>query len=1305
MSLKYDKALVRQELETYSKERPDADAETLEKKRHELICREALISVWSEHHARFETDGKDIKTYEAELRGSLNAADRESVDQSLYPTQFGKLMEYFTSKDSATAQRYLEFIQKVSAADNTGAYFTRLMKNDYLSLHNTLLDPVTPMQTLGDAYVRGMFAPIPDSTGMRFQGVQGEKDLRQAQLETDSIHLDVPEDMNPSLLTYAVMGEFLQPERLNKVDKKKLFEGSTLPEQVSSSEHIRSGFVENTIVDDDRLNMQYCRILMPEVRRTVQQQMNAHDRDTMLRNVSESFNFLYGISLNFSRGVGSQKYAFCVRHALKAAQAAKEAGIDPATLGMTQEKLARLNFMQKLVDFQAETLKMRKELNAAAEEYYFSGFSEDRDPSQQPELREKLQEITARNLLIKELAADVNTHDLMYSLVSEAGNVSDKMALRPYSPLEKQFRDDPAGMLTRYKEMVHQPQPQKFFQEALERPASRFSSFMSGISVSSNAPMLIPLSDYLGNTQAEFFAKMEDYLQRQPQPQDERTRKALEDMREAFSQVREAAEGVQPNSDWRTVSRLLAPYRRLEQTASNYFDMLPEEKLSHSTEHMESPGAMQGLRAVVKALEARHLSVPENLETSNKLLFDALAETAEQSGFMRAFGALSDLSSQQLTQKLQEDLQSVADANDQAKYREFFKIGISSVKLINSMKTQNELRSKDLDTLRKNLKTLDEAAGFLRGDSYEMLNDYGYKALKPDSQHMLRSLMECSQACCTLSTILPLKLQEHAFREAVADQDSYYTQNNHNTRKRLDLHNVLESPSNQALQDEHDALSGAFELGLDIQETLESRNSPDVYSLVQRELNDIEDEYEETEMLKTNSAKNPYLRLNNLRSLRSYITEPDSVFLLNDKEQFFAERDVYYSRLLEEASELESQIDNERDEIEAKKVAAEERLKELPQDTPENEKAQLNKEIAEYKKLETRLTHKFLNQIDKWSNLNGKRRDLRDALGNKEKQHLEKINAVLKKNGLKEQDALPTAQKLDALIREAEKKAEKDIEELRNQRGFVEDQYARPEKYLKELSAREDMLQSIDTSNKEAALKSLDENLQSNQETRKSYVQAAKDYNSLCQTSTAHRAAFEKARFSAGIAEKYQPDAQNELRGELRRISEHLNDKKRFLHWDSGEFTAMQTALNDIANGSEPITDEKLKTLQDAAGNYISAKGDLGSSPSEMRIVRLNAAKEITALTSLHQTLNANIKTAQSATKRFLAATGKMNIAPTPDLYDRKNSLANRLSERNRQLESMNPVWQVGKQKSAELLAPEKSEPVKDAIALGGLGK
>lgn len=546
MGLKYNEELVAQGLLDFTNKNPEASGEAIAAKEKELIIREATVALWMDYYKRFPDDSIDPITIESELRNGKHQGA-------------SKTRKLFNEMGSPKWETNLESLQKLSAEDKTGRVLPDFRDSFSTSIHNGLdYKDEEKLKVGGDEYVKGLFAPVTDPSGMLFDGIKEnstfkKQSFRQKQVEADGIKIDVPADMDAGLVTFTVMGEFFKSKHLEQLSNTIKKGGSTLPDSFSTTENVMATFFENTIKSEPRANMHACRLTIPEVRRAAKELIESGNKEGIRDNLKRSFDLMYIEAMSLT-DIDKMAYPFAVRNALVLVDSVKKSNIDPESLGITEEKINMLSAAKKIIDFKIETATLRKKLTDKYEELYFSGELNKPDFAFSPEMQEQMLELLARHQIISGIKDDLTRLHALYEMygIDEADS---RMATRDLTEAEKRIIEDKEVLLDETVEKLKKGDAKKNYDAMIKNPEKRYQLLLYGIE------KIEPVYEehcqtgvFIEKIQDDLLKNLESYVVGKP---------GGGKVMEAIADVRKVAAWITPDSRWEKLALLEGPYMAL----------------------------------------------------------------------------------------------------------------------------------------------------------------------------------------------------------------------------------------------------------------------------------------------------------------------------------------------------------------------------------------------------------------------------------------------------------------------------------------------------------------------------------------------------------------------------------------------------------------------------------------------------------------------------------------------------------------------------------------------------------------------
>ena len=162
-------------------------------------------------------------------RKELEIQKKKSQYDTAMRTETAGEYLFFSSLSPEEYEKEMAAYEQDSDPDVTDRFKTvKLNEQNYRLKTENMNDP-------GGVYMRGLFAPVTDSSRVRlgFRDKDFEKMLGEAQARIDSIKIPVPEGLDESAVSYAVLGEFLRDDLISSTfDEMKKMQaggGSTIP--------------------------------------------------------------------------------------------------------------------------------------------------------------------------------------------------------------------------------------------------------------------------------------------------------------------------------------------------------------------------------------------------------------------------------------------------------------------------------------------------------------------------------------------------------------------------------------------------------------------------------------------------------------------------------------------------------------------------------------------------------------------------------------------------------------------------------------------------------------------------------------------------------------------------------------------------------------------------------------------------------------------------------------------------------------------------------------------------------------------
>lgn len=582
MALRYNSLNVENELAQFQIENPNVTQDVILNKKKELIIREAVYLIAEDFYTRFdERPDTDM------LIGDWVRSGKDYIEM--------RVRGYLERLPEEKRENFLEYIQEKALNADSKDWLKEFCITGSVDLSRQYLGNMQTCTVTGDDYVKGLFAPVTDPSGMLFEGLSENsliklQLLRDKQAEADEIKIDVPEGKTSDLVSFVVMGELFKEKHLNKTTDYLYSIGSTLPKNFSPADNAITSFFENTIVSESRANMHAIRLVVPDVRRDAKQIIDSGNEDAIKENLKNAFNVLYEKAVS-PTSVSKTFFFFSVRQAGKLMETATANGISLEDIGITEDKIRRFNLLDKVAKFQIETERLTQSLQSKVENFHYSGFSAEYDMTDDD--KKTLTEIIARDDIIKRISSELVGVHQMYELISlEDADIM--MKDRKITLTEQRLLDDEQALIAESVEYVKSGKTKREIDSKMATPEGRRFLMSGGYDIDDRWENLIPVADYLNDIQDDFLANTKNYV-------DGKT--GNEEILKAISSIKQKSEGLTAESPWEKFYELVEPYKALEKATDDFKRKIPSAELQPNSDAMKFFGTTEGLRSLIRSID------------------------------------------------------------------------------------------------------------------------------------------------------------------------------------------------------------------------------------------------------------------------------------------------------------------------------------------------------------------------------------------------------------------------------------------------------------------------------------------------------------------------------------------------------------------------------------------------------------------------------------------------------------------------------------------------------------------------------
>ncbi len=748
---------------------------------------------------------------------------------------------------------------------------------------------------------------------------------------------------------------------------------------------------------------------------------------------------------------------------------------------------------------------------------------------------------------------------------------------------------------------------------------------------------------------------------------------------------------------------------------------------------MEQHDRQRNEKAEQAQTEADRLELPQNLETNGKQLTQSFYELSNYSGMEKAFSKLAGLKDDELAGKLKTELVGVTDAAQKNRVTQFLLTGVQATRLLEKYRQKGQLVPEEANRLKQTFARLNKLSGTtLRDDIAEAMNQ-----VEPDTAQIMT---DAARACGILAAIMPDKLRHDAWKSAMADQKMFSDIQDRFETARGDVTDAvgfLNLNSKSIIAEYKDSCKAVqYSLGALRQKTNGGKTAAEYKEMKDRarELRHRQAGLEANIIIVKDildgSTKNPYAEMADFKKNIADLNNPSSPFRVNEETEALQGECARLAEQAKKEKEERTELRTRLKELKQKGKTLDAELSQLKKETGEkNERVdELEKERNVLREEIYRLENKADDIESQEAEHNQQIAQLQVEIDEKNREQMKQVNEYLQKYFINRVKHLPTREETQKLLNRLQKKIQVNINEKQKEPGFVERMYTEPGKYLQETrqelkKLREAKVEQPLYTRDEKEVADAGKGLRQKNAERKNFEKVAESYNTMCKLSVDKKLAFRKAADSAKDARAYQTDGEQALMTQLKGIAKHMEDKRRLFHTDSAEYSALKKALNDIvtekdfdkliadpktyAQAFEPqLTEEKLRKLQKAANDYLTAKNsDPSRYPSSMRLSRLGYAQELADICSIYTELTTKNRTDEATTDRFLETNRFEDKRNELEPYDPEHKLENSIRAANasfdKQLKAdgIEELLHIAKQ--AADAQPEKQEEIK-APSIGG---
>jgi len=448
-----------------------------------MTIKEYVEKLWADAFVKFDPNGKDPEKLEA-YKKKISEKPNDEIARTIM---------FLESVPEEKRKLLMERIQARAAKAPDMNYLKTVVPHYYKAAFAVTAESViSNNRGIGDAYFDGLFAATPDSSKMYYgednPNVQGAvltwKEIRDKQEETNSITIQPNESVSKDLVPFVVMGKFFTSENLDGMKTYLFTPGSTIPKGFNAVLGSKSNFYDNTLKDDDRINMHAVRLFAPDARRAAKDIIESRNKTEIYNALSNCFNEM------FRQVYGSHSIeSYCtwlmpVRKINEFLGEIEKNGIKPEELNISKAQLDSVKVMTAIYDLQQRHAKLKAELMKTAEEFVYSDDDPSKNIYENPELMEKLQEELVLKRAISRIQKGIQG---VISSYDPAGPQAEERLLptRELSEEEAEYYEHPDQFLQKMKaEVLTLSETQKDF-KSLERTGDNsYNLLNTGISVS-----------------------------------------------------------------------------------------------------------------------------------------------------------------------------------------------------------------------------------------------------------------------------------------------------------------------------------------------------------------------------------------------------------------------------------------------------------------------------------------------------------------------------------------------------------------------------------------------------------------------------------------------------------------------------------------------------------------------------------------------------------------------------------------------------------------------------------------------------
>jgi len=414
------------EIEALKRNYPNAREEEINKQIKLVVAQKLLIYV---HTNAFEQSNRN--KYNAEEMQIRKSKIKSDIELGNTPDA-----DFFRSYDGDDFFDRLRKYKNEFVGNNNYTRLTEAINSSFGRINKAKKE-----QNYEEKYEAAMLAPNTDGKGVYMprnnygEGVV-DKSLNEWQRQADQIKIGVSEGISAGIVKFAVMGNVLKRESLEKA-YNILDEKDRSPASVSVEDDMQALFFDSLLANNQRPNIQAIRGVVPDCRQNVKDKIASNGADGIKDDLKNAFDVLYKQINSSSYSMNSSVWQYQLKKINELLTETKKNNIE---IDIKKEQIERVEAFNKINDSKTREKELKNELCAISNKFLQSeGNDIDFDPLSNPDITNKLVEYETLKLINAQIDSERLATDDCGPALCNAEKRSGFIAAKELTPTAELF--------------------------------------------------------------------------------------------------------------------------------------------------------------------------------------------------------------------------------------------------------------------------------------------------------------------------------------------------------------------------------------------------------------------------------------------------------------------------------------------------------------------------------------------------------------------------------------------------------------------------------------------------------------------------------------------------------------------------------------------------------------------------------------------------------------------------------------------------------------------------------------------------